>query len=234
MLNDSLEQELINTVAKFGLPFWVLALIWILFTIVVSILSTLVTAYIAKKGMNFAQKQDIEDLTRKTESIKTDFIKHIEYLKHEQSLISHTYKLFVENIIKYYQMFYKHYMRCSRTTNYDIYYPKGGKPKITSDIFEDQLEDFSVEWNNQLGLIKILLPDTLLDIHKKAENEFNVFRDIVMKREDYYIELNNLYAFKPEYKTKLVEIFTKIEDCKDQMEREIRSILKVNELKTDG
>lgn len=227
VIKDTLAINLIGATESNGIPLWSV----FLFLIVFYIFNPLITAFLITKSKNIAQKQDIEELTRKTETVKSEFIKHVEFLKHEHSLINYTYKLFVENIIEYYSMFYQHYMRCSRTTNHDLYTPKEGIPEDTSDIFEAQLEEFSINWNNQLGLIKILLPDTLLDLHKEVELLFNEFRDIVMKRKNYLIDPNIQYAFKPEYKEQLLNIFMNIDNYKNRMEKEIRTILKVNKLK---
>jgi hypothetical protein len=40
-------------------------------------------SYFTEKGKNLATKEDVEDITKKVESIKTEFIKETEKLKHE-------------------------------------------------------------------------------------------------------------------------------------------------------
>lgn len=228
-IKDTLTTQLLYSAESIGIPIWLVILVLIAFSFIIPML----TAFLITRSKNFAQKRDIEDLTRKTEAVKTEFIKYIEYLKHEHLLINHTYELFVENIMEYYSTFYEHYIRCSRTANYDTYIPKGGVPIGTSDIFEDHLEDFSIKWNNQLGKIKILLPNTLLKLHTIIELQLNEFRDIVMNRNNYLINQTTKNAYRQEYKDKLVDIFKKIDKSKNQMENEIRRILKVNKLKSE-
>ncbi len=223
-MQDTLLKQLIY---EFGyVHFWMLLLIFL----VLSLFTSVITTYLVTRSKNLAQKKDIEDLTRKAEAIKSDFQKNIESLRHEHSLIDNTYRLFVKNIIEYYSFFYQHYIKCSRTVNYDIYIPKGSLPLSSSDIFEEHLENFSIKWNNQLGKVKLLFPDGLLELHTKIELQFNEFRDIVMNREKYLLDKAVKNSFNEEYKNKLKSIFSKINECKNKIEKEIRNILKINKL----
>jgi len=51
-------------------------------------LKNLLPSYFNEKGKNLATKEDIEDITKKVEKIKSEFIKDIEYIKSDLSYIN--------------------------------------------------------------------------------------------------------------------------------------------------
>lgn len=56
-------------------------IIIVILIFILNIINFLITPYLKKKGENFADKQDIQILTEKVESIKSSFNEKIEYLK---------------------------------------------------------------------------------------------------------------------------------------------------------
>lgn len=203
----------------------------IIFAILIQFITIYLVSVVKTKGQNYATKKDIGEITKITETVRSEFNIKLENIKHESNLINQTYSQFVENIIEYYSIFYNHYIRCSRTANYDMYIPKGGEPQNTSNIFQDQLEEFSENWNKQLGKLMILLPDSLIKIHTEVEKLFNDFRNVVMNRGQYLMDQSVNNSYGPKYKIELMTIFKDIDLNKKMMEKEIRDILKVEKLK---
>lgn len=63
-------------------------LVLILILIIVVIIKFSVPSYLKQKGKNLADKEDISELTKKVEAIKSDFSKKIEYLKTDLNFIN--------------------------------------------------------------------------------------------------------------------------------------------------
>lgn len=202
--------------------------------LIIAFLAAYLGSYFQQKGANLATKEDLEGITQITESIKIDFSRELESLKSEYAVINRTYGYFVENIIDYYSQVYQHYIRCQRVSEYDLHYPLHGKPENTSEMFINQLDKFSDEWNSKLGKTKLLLPDELLEHHERIQEEFNKFRDIVMNSPKNLttVDQEDIRALDS-YKSRIKKSFKEIHNIKEKMEPQIRSVLRVNKLKMD-
>lgn len=78
-------QKIINTAIENEFEYyWLYWLIIIATSIIVSIIATLITSYLKEKGKNLATKEDIQEITKKIESIKYDYNKQLEEFKQEQ------------------------------------------------------------------------------------------------------------------------------------------------------
>ena len=64
-------------------------IILILILIIVVIIKFSVPSYLKQKGKNLADKEDIAELTKKVETVKSDFNEKIEYLKTDLNFINH-------------------------------------------------------------------------------------------------------------------------------------------------
>lgn len=76
IINTAIENEFEN--------YWLYWFIIIGTSIIVSIIATLITSYLKEKGKNLATKEDIEEITKKIESIKHDYNRQLEEFKQEQ------------------------------------------------------------------------------------------------------------------------------------------------------
>lgn len=144
----------------------------------------------------------------------------LEEVKHELSLDKSSYEHYLDLILDYYKVFYKHYRLCQRTASADAHQDAPSGPILyTKDEFLENLDHFLSEWAEQEGRIRLLLPAKLLELHGDAIQSFNDFKRIVM-----------LYKPGSEDRTKKEDAFKKIDDVKNKLERGLRDFLRTERL----
>lgn len=139
--------------------------------------------------------------------------------QHELGLVKSSYDHYLDLILDYYQVFYRHYRMCQRAANADGHRLPDGKITSTQDEFLEALDDFLVDWAAQEGRIRLLLPSRILEIHGEAVDSFNGFKCAVegFRKNDATREAK-------------VEAFRKVEDVKSRLEGALREFLRTEKL----
>lgn len=144
----------------------------------------------------------------------------LEAIKHELGLARSSYEHYLDLVLDYYQVFYRHYRLCQRTASADAYRELlGGTITDSRDEFFEKLDDFLSAWAAQEGKIRLLLPARLLEIHGEAVDSFNEFKRAVD-------------AFRKDEITRQakVDAFAKVENVKVRLESGIREFLRTERL----
>ena len=143
----------------------------------------------------------------------------IEELKHELGLAKSSYDQYLDLILEYYRVFYRHYRMCQRTANADAHRQTDGTTTFTQDEFLEDLDTFLVEWAAQEGKIRLLLPSKLLELHGEAIDCFNHFKRSV---EDFRKD--------DATRQRKVDAFVQIESVKSKLEESLREFLRTEKL----
>ncbi|MCK9532570.1 MAG: hypothetical protein M0R77_18820 [Gammaproteobacteria bacterium] len=143
----------------------------------------------------------------------------IEELRHEMGLVKSSYERYLDLMLDYYTVFYRHYRLCQRAANADAYRSSEGEITFTQDEFLAGLDSFLTDWSAQEGKIRLLLPSEALAVHSEAIDAFNRFkRSVVGFRKD------------DETRKAKQDAFASIEDVKRRMEDTIRKFLRTEKL----
>jgi len=146
--------------------------------------------------------------------------KSLEAIKHELGLEKSSYEHYLDWILEYYRVFYRHYRLCQRTASADAHRAlPGGLISDTRDEFFSKLDGFLADWAEQEGRIRLLLPGKLLQLHGEAIDCFNDFKDAVD-------------GFRKDDKTRQakVDAFAKVENVKTRLESALREFLRTERL----
>lgn len=140
-------------------------------------------------------------------------------LSHELKLRESAYTKHLELLIRYYEVFYRHYRICQSAANHDAHkFPDGNVVK-TRDTFWEKLDAWRAEMAAFEGSARLLLPTSLLDLHEESITAFNQFKN-VMKRT---VEDSAYQADKR-------DAFAKIEDVKIRFETGLRAFLRTEQM----
>lgn len=145
----------------------------------------------------------------------------LEKVRHDLSLAKASYDHRLGLILDYYAFFYRHYRLCQRTASADAHRQLPDGPVVyTKDAFLNTVDQFIVDWSNQEGRIRLLLPTPLLALHEEAVECFNKFKQAVDKFsiEDYEAQRRKEKAFEA------------VEDLKKRFESGLRSFLRTEKL----
>ena len=143
----------------------------------------------------------------------------LEELRHERGLTKSTYERYLDSILDYYKVFYKHYRLCQRAANADGHRQPDGTITKTKDDFFEGLELFLSDIKDQEGRLRLLLPSNILSIHEESYEAFNRFKDAVKQ-----------FKNTDETREKKRQTFAEIERIKTAMEIEIRQFLRTERL----
>ena len=143
----------------------------------------------------------------------------IEELKHEFGLAKSSYDHYLDLILEYYRLFYRHYRMCQRTANADAHRQPDGTITFTQDEFLENLDTFLIEWAVLEGKIRLLLPSKILEIHSEAIDCFELFKHSVV---DFHKDDVTRQAKK--------DAFEKIESVKSRLEESLREFLRTEKL----
>jgi len=144
----------------------------------------------------------------------------LEELRHELSLSKSSYERYLDLILDYYTVFYRHYRMCQRTARADAHRRlPNGEITYTKDEFPKALDGFIADWKAQEGKIRLLLPSRILEIHSEAIQCFNRFKRAVE-------EFKTTEASRKEKE----EAFQAVEDVKTRLETGLRDFLRTEKL----
>ena len=155
-------------------------------------------------------------LQKEMEKINTK----LESFKHELGIVKSAYEHHLDLVLDYYALFYKHYRSCQRAESAEAHrqIPHGEEIE-TRDEFLDDLKGFLSDWNEKEGRIRLLLPESLLDIHEEAVEKFNDF-------------LRAVQRFTPDEEghRRKTTAFESIERVKTNLEKGLRDFLRTESL----
>ncbi|ABE46054.1 hypothetical protein [Polaromonas sp. JS666] len=143
----------------------------------------------------------------------------LEEMKHELGLAKSSYDRYLDLVLEYYGVFYRHYRMCQRTANADAHRQPDGKITFTQDEFLANLDVFLVDWAAQEGEIRLLLPSKLLELHGEAIDCFNRFKHSVenFRKDDVTRKAKE-------------DAFVQIESVKSRLEESLREFLRTEKL----
>jgi hypothetical protein len=143
----------------------------------------------------------------------------IEDLRHELGLAKSSYDHYLDLILEYYRVFFRHYRSCQRADSADAHRQPDGKITFTKDEFLSDLDTFLVDWAAQEGKIRLLLPSRILALHTEAVDCFNRFKRAI----DDFCEDEESHIEKK-------EAFLAVHDVKSRMEESLREFLRTEKL----
>ena len=143
----------------------------------------------------------------------------LEDLRNELGLAKSSYDHYLDLILEYYRIFYRHYRLCQRTAGIDAHRLPDGTITFTRDEFLADLDTFLVEWATQEGKIRLLLPSKILTLHSEAVDCFNQFKQAVDE-----------FQKDEESQNKKGDAFTAVDDLKSRMEDALREFLRTEKL----
>lgn len=138
----------------------------------------------------------------------------------ELGLAHLSYDKHVQHVADYYAMFYKSYQLIQRTTQADLIQHPDRADLDTKEDYLAKVDDIASEWNNQQGLLRLVLPQKALNLHEQAINEFNKFTNLVKAYDHNSIESRNA----------LNDCFSKIDTIKQQLESCLRIHLRTDKV----
>ncbi len=138
---------------------------------------------------------------------------------HEFNLRESSYEKYLDLLLDYYSIFYRHYRLCQNATNQDAHEFDDGRVVKTKDVFFDQLDNYISELKAQEGKLRLVLLAHLLVFHEESISAFNEFKE-VMKRNNY----------DESFHTSKTEAFAKIITIKGQLEAGLRDFLRTERL----
>lgn len=138
---------------------------------------------------------------------------------HELGLAKSSYDHYLDLILEYYQVFYRHYRMCRRAANADGHRLPDGTITSTQDEFFVALDGFLTDWAAKEGKIRLLLPSRILALHDEAIDGFNGFKKAVD-------------AFRKDDKTRQAKMdaFKNVEGIKSRLEEALREFLRTEKL----
>ena len=144
----------------------------------------------------------------------------LEQLRYEMALSKSSYEHYLDLILNYYSIFYRHYRLCQRTASADAHRRTDtGEITYTKEEFLSKLDQFLKNWNEQEGSIRLLLPAKLLSTHEEAIKSFNEFKRVI-----------DSFEHDDESHEKKKTAFRAIDEVRSRMENYLREFLRTENL----
>lgn len=147
------------------------------------------------------------------------FSEQLAGLTHELKIRESSYAKYLDLLLDYYAVFYRHYRLCQNATNQDAHRLPDGTVVKTKEVFFDQLDDYLSESRAQEGKARLILPAHLLELHGEAIAAFNAFKD-VMNRNVY----DDLFHQKKR------DAFAQVHSVKEKLGAGLREFLRTEQL----
>jgi hypothetical protein len=139
--------------------------------------------------------------------------------EHELHFAKSSYEHYLDLILTYYKIFYRHYRMCQRAVSADIYRKPDGTITNSREEFLATSDIRLKEWAENEGEIRLLLPKKILDIHLESVNCFNRLHLAVD-------EFDTTDATRKERE----EAFLALDDVKNKLELQLREFLRTEKL----
>lgn len=138
---------------------------------------------------------------------------------HELSLAKASYDHYLDLVLDYYKVFYRHYRICQRASEADAHRQSDGSITRTKDEYFDALDAHLVDWAEREGKLRILLPSPILATHVEAVNAFNSFKRAIQK-----------FDTSEEARRSKKDAFIAIDAVKQKLEQQLREFLRTENL----
>ena len=92
---------------------------------------------------------------------------------HELSLAKSSYDHYLDLVLDYYKVFYRHYRLCQRASSADAHRQPDGSITKTKDDYFNALDAHLTDWTEREAKLRILLPSPILATHTEAVDAFN-------------------------------------------------------------
>jgi len=140
-------------------------------------------------------------------------------LSHELSLAKSSYDHYLDLILDYYKIFYRHYRLCQRASGADAHKQPDGSVTFTKDDFFNSLDTHLAEWSDREGKIRLLLPTPILGTHMEATDAFNIFKRALKE-----------FDTSEESRQAKKNAFLVIDSVKGKLEQQLRDFLRTERL----
>ena len=147
------------------------------------------------------------------------FSEQLAGLAHELKLRESSYAKYLDLLLDYYSVFYRHYRLCQNATNQDAHRLQDGTVIKTKEVFFDKLDQYLSESKAQEGKARLILPAHLLELHGEAIDAFNAFKDVMNR--DMYDDV---------FHQKKRDAFARVHSVKEKLEAGLREFLRTEQL----
>jgi len=155
------------------------------------------------------------------EADRQKYHQELQKLTHNLSVRKTAYETYLDFIVNYHALIYKHYRLCQQTEYADIIrHPEQGEYS-TKEEFMKKIDNFVDDVNSIEGKLRIILPEEILYIHNELVGEFNEFKDIV-KTFDNSADSGDRH--------KLNEAMKNIASRQKSLEQSIRNLLRTQDV----
>jgi|CXWL01.1.fsa_nt_gi hypothetical protein len=103
----------------------------------------------------------------------------LEALKQELGIAKFSYEKHIQHVVDYYAMFYRAYQLCQITSNSDLTRHPTKSEVDTKQFYMESIDEQAREWNEKVGVLRLVMPNAVLDLHAKAVDELNLFKTAV-------------------------------------------------------
>lgn len=142
----------------------------------------------------------------------------LERLKQDLGLSRISYDKHVLHVVDYYAMFYKSYQLSQRAARADLLRYPDREDLNTKQDYLAKIDDVASEWGSRQGLLRLVLPQEVLNLHEQAIAEFNDFKDLVTS-----YDCNSAAS-----RNALKDSFVRIDTIKNKIERSLRVHLRTD------
>lgn len=155
------------------------------------------------------------------EADRQKYQQELQKLIHNLSVRKTAYEKYLDLIVNYHDLIYKHYRLCQQTEHADIIrHPEQGEYSTKEDFME-KIDNFVEEMGSVEGKLRIILPQEILDIHNELVGDFNEFKDIVKKFDN---------SSESSDRHKLNEAMKNIVSRQKLLEQSIRNLLRTQDV----
>ena len=107
-------------------------------------------------------------------------LQRLEELKQEFGLASLSYEKHVEVVTGYSEMFYRSYRLCQDVVNWDVTKRPGCEDVNSRDKYLKEINPIVDDWNARQGVIRLVIPRRVLELHEEAIRAFGRFNTAVI------------------------------------------------------
>ena len=155
--------------------------------------------------------------SRILEKDRAHYRREVDTYTHQLSIQKTAYERYLDLIVDYHDLMYRHYRLCQLTERADtIIHPDKGEIN-TKQHFMISLDSFRDSLGEIEGKLRIILPKNILDEHNELIGEFNNFRAIVKEFSNSAESLDRM---------KLNQSMEKIVNLQSQHEISLRELLR--------
>jgi hypothetical protein len=154
------------------------------------------------------------------EFLRRKFQKEIESMRNEFTIVQTTYSKNYSIVMDYYSSFIKYYRLCQEVVDADEIRFSDGTSRSTREIYWSNVDQCVHEINKMEAKVELILPEQVKRFERESISAFNGFKNVVRSFERP--------IDKP--RKELIHAFTKIDDCKKDLAKELKLYLRTEKL----